>query len=85
MLFFVLRQIIQPLPPPQELQDEYEALCQRTAQRQREMSDRMKAEMRHVLTGYKPPKDTDLARTFERIRKAHRRATMQVVRGSITQ
>lgn len=44
------------------LDAEHAALLARTEERGRAMSARMKAEGRHVLTGYRPPRTAHLAR-----------------------
>lgn len=44
--------------------DEWREMQRRTLQRQREASERLRAEGKHVLYGYTPPEDTDLQRTF---------------------
>lgn len=54
--------------PKPEQPDQLRLLQERTRQRQREAFLRLKEEGKLSLYGYKPPKDTDLQRTFNAAR-----------------
>lgn len=74
---------LRPVPQPgPDMRQEYIDLCERTRARQVALSERMKAEGRHVLAGYKPPKDTDLARTFKEARAAMRKSQIHLIKRS---
>lgn len=52
------------------MHDDYEALIERTAQRQREACARLIAAGKHVAYGFKPtPRGTDIRETFKRVRE----------------
>lgn len=59
-------------PEPAPLADpviEWQALSERTRRRQLEAKAKLIREGKHVLCGYRPPKDTNLRETFARVRQ----------------